>query len=207
MAARTKEEQKFYENLHPRKVPVSNAVEEPPKKKKGRKKLTVILVIFLVLIGTGAALYFSGVLDPWLNTFRSVKEREDIVEQKEKTLKSDQESLDKKASELDKRESDLDKREQEVKQEETESLSFQDYLSSLSDEDLTRLKKISTIYSKMASKTAAEFISQMSDQNQAAVILYYMPAAASAAIMDVLTPELATQLTAIMAKTTVTSES
>ena len=184
MEEKMEEERKFYDNMHPRKEVVREEPQKDPrtadgktKKKKKRTKLLIIPIILLLLAGIGAALYFTGALNPLISKYTmllSVEAREASVAQKETELKSTAKTLERQQSELDQREADLKQQEEQLQQQQSEQMSFQEYQASLSQEDLAALKQVSGIYSKMTPKTAAAVIEQMSDQNRAAMILYGM---------------------------------
>ena len=99
----------------------------------------------------------------------SVEAREASVEQKEAELESTEKTMERQQSELDQREADLKQQEEQLQQQQSEQMSFQEYQAALSQEDLAALKQVSGIYSKMTPKTAADVITQMSDQNRAAM--------------------------------------
>lgn len=76
--------------------------------------------------------------------------------------------------------------------------SFESLRSSFSDEKLTELKQVGTIYSKMDAAAAAAIMTKIYDVKQIAVIVYYMQPAASAQVLAKLDPTVAANVTKLM---------
>lgn len=200
-------DEEFREHMRPRKgkepavTGNMKSVDPLPKPKKKKKWWLAVLILILLLAGAAAALYFSGMLQSWLNQNAEQTAAQDQAAQMETT----KQELDAKQQELDARESELNKRESEIKDRESNldameqaNMSFREYQDSLNPEDLASIKQVSMIYSKMEAASAAEVIAQMTDRKRAALILYNMSASAAAAVMNAMTPEQAVEITGIL---------
>lgn len=202
----------FEETFKPKKTDNIKNIEtvKGKKKKSVVKRLVIILVILIVLIGgAGAALYFSGNLDavftaiglpPLFDTGAITIEeqqaaldaREAALNAREKELSSQQETLAAQRQALD---DDIAAAEASANANRT----FEEIRAGYSEEKLTELKQVGSIYSKMDAEAAAAIITEMYDNRQIAVIIYYMQPAASALVMANLDPELAADVTEILA--------
>lgn len=185
--------------------------EGKPKKKKG-KFLKIFIILLLLAAITTVVLWFLKILpDPtgyweWKDYQRNSSElddREAAVEQKE--------------TELDQRESDLDTRESAVEEKETaldsststssstvtgvdNSDDFESMLSGLSDDKITEIKKLATIYSKMDATSAAGILAGMYSNDDIALIIYYMTPASAAEVLAKMDAELAASITTLVVR-------
>lgn len=194
----------FEETFKPNKA-IARDLEEPKgkKKKKKSKGLVIFLVIIVLLAGSGAALYFTGFLNDALAMLGLSKPSEGF------TISELQAALDEKTTELEAAVKEINalQAELEAQQAQLDSVaaaapsanpSFETILAGFSEEKLTELKQIGTIYSKMDPAAAAAIMLGIYDSTQIAVIVYYMQPAASALLLEQLDPALAGDVTLIM---------
>lgn len=184
------------------------ANEKETKKKKKKKtgfgKILIILILIVVLIGgAGAALYFSGNLTAVFDAVGlklpskgpSIAEQQAELDRRKAELDTYEQSLNELKAELDDRQAALE----EAQMPEVQDTTFEGIRAGFSEEKLTELQQIGTIYSKMDATSAAAIMTQLYDSQQIAVIVFYMQPAASAAVLEKLDPELAADVTRIMA--------
>jgi flagellar motility protein MotE (MotC chaperone) len=135
-----------------------------------------------------------------------------------------QTELDKKQAELDQRETDLNTRETALKEKESaltststtdststsstttsstdiqSSTDFESMLKALSDEKLTEIKKLATIYSKMDAAAAATVMEGMYSNDDIALIVYYMTPASAASVLAKMNATLAASITTLVVR-------
>lgn len=205
----TDDGEQFEETFRPRKNVVNFGVlknEKAKKVKRPGKKHPAVLLLILVLLLTavGAAAYFTGALSPVLERFGitgsaeeaqlSLEEREAQLAAKEAELNQREEGLDRREKQLKETESSL--REEDGAPETAET--FGEKLRSLTDEELTNLKKVSAIYAKMDPVKAAAAMGGVYDLSETSAILYYMQPAAAALVLEQMDPGRAADITNLM---------
>lgn len=173
-------------------------------KKPMKKKLILFLVLIIAIGAAGAALYFTGLLSPVLErigllqpaaqTQLSLDEREALLDLKETELNKKEETLNQRERQLE--EKDLTRQTQSNGTETVKS--FSEMLKDFSDDELSNLKKVSTIYSKMDPAEAATIMTGMFDLTEISSILYYMQPAVSAEVLEQMEPAKAAEITEIM---------
>lgn len=161
----------------------------PKKKKKSRRKMRIVLLAVVVLIGAGAALYFTGFLNPVLklvglsdssDSQLTLEEREAALDLRETALNDREESLSQREEAVAAKEAEQDTQDGSVSTDQT----FAEMLGDLSDEELEYFKKVGIIYSKMDPAEAAAIMGSMYDLKQISAIIYYMQPAASALVLE-----------------------
>lgn len=177
------------------------------KKKSGFPKIIIIILIIVILIaGAGGALYFSGNLNSVLSMVGLAKNTSGAA------AADQQAALDRRKAELDAREQSLNDLQKKLNaQQETldEKMSaaeasaaanrtFEEIRAGLSEEKLTELQQVGSIYSKMDPKAAAAVMTQIYNPQQIAVIIYFMQPAASASLLAKMDAPLAASVTQLL---------
>lgn len=179
------------------------------KKKSGFPKLVLILMIVLVLIGgAGAALYFSGNLTTVFEAVGLTKPPEEValedkqaaLDQRETALNEREKTLNELQAKLDAQQKALDDAESAAIASAEANRTFEEIRAGFSDEKLAELKQIGAIYSKMDAVAAAAIMTKIYDDQQIAVIIYYMQPAASALLLSKLDISLAASVTQLLAR-------
>lgn len=187
-----------------------------PKKKKG--KLILVIVILVLVLGAGTAAYlaltqnlfggrdkalsFLQSLDP---QYQDLAYRQQQLEQQSQTLDAREKELNDQENQLRDDQQALEQAQQEANQQQatasgTAQSALESYISGLSDDKLTQLKKVGSIYSSMTADQAAKVLPNLGSVNDMAVVLYYMKPAASAQVLNNLDAKLAAQITDVMLK-------
>ena len=191
-------------------------VKRPPapqkkKKKKGRKlKIILIIVIFLLVAGfVFEELYFNylGTRDIFI----------DAVVRLDPAFGAREHELDIRETDLDKREADLDARdkaagfresqntrrsleldEREETTNEREQLSMPLYMRKMSEQELLDMQSLSRAYSLMAPDVAVAILMELERQDDVVAILYNMSERSASAILALMDPEYAAQITVLL---------
>ena len=180
------------------------------KKKRGKLKIILIIVLVVLIAGFVAEeLIFNylGVRDVFIDAVISLDP--DYVDH-------EQEYLDREA-ELNSRESDLVRREQAAASRETQNerrtrelglwedvLDEREQMSSplwrriMTDQELLDMQSLSRSYSLMAPESAADILVELEEPEDVAAILYFMTERSAAAILAVMEPDFAAELTEIL---------
>lgn len=201
--------------------PKNNAAEKNVEDKKGRKgkkdkkkkspfgRIVLILIIVIVLVGAaGAALYFSGNLNAVFEAVGlkkpeavlSIEQREAALDQREAALQAREQSLSERESELDIQTKALEDAQSAASAAAEANRTFEEIRAGFSEEKLAELKQVGAIYSKMDPIAAAAIITEIYDDQQIAIIIYNMQAAASAQLLAKLDAGLAARVTQIMTR-------
>ncbi|MPM03690.1 hypothetical protein SDC9_49957 [bioreactor metagenome] len=184
---------------------LKNEKKAQKKIKKSKKKTLLLILVLIIAIGAaGAALYFTGLLNPVLEriglrqpaaeTQLSIEERETLLDLKETELNKKEETLNQREKQLE--EKDLAQQTQSDGNETAKS--FSEMIKGLSEDELSYLKKVSSIYSKMDAAEAATILTGIFDLTEISSILYYMQPAVSAAVLEQMEPAKAAEITQIM---------
>lgn len=208
-------DREFEENLKPNNARVNfgvakneKAKKEKPKKKRSPVRIAVTLLIVLVLLGgAGTALYLTGILNPVLEPFGlarssggvlSAEERDAMLDDREAMLDVREKSLDQREERLNAREETLAQAEAAAQETDAGNTSFETLLGELTDEKLEEIKRVGLSYSKMDPAQAAAILSGLDSEVEASLILYHMPPAASALVLEKMDVTLAADLTRMM---------
>jgi flagellar motility protein MotE (MotC chaperone) len=219
---------KFEETFKPSNRPVppdAQEINRNPKKRKGgaRRAIIIILVLLLLVAAGAAALVFTGTADVILESFgipnflpgaetRSLQyqleQRAHQLDQREQLLNDREDMLSQRETELMEQSDRLDIREKNLKRQQEEweaeieaakEMTIADILATYSDDKLQSMRQVGAIYSKMDAEAAAAIVSELYDAQQIAAICYSMQPQAAALMLEKLEPELAAEVTAILA--------
>lgn len=177
------------------------------KKKSGFRKIILILMIFIVLVvGAGAALYFSGNLNTIFETVGltkppaeiTIEQKQAALDQREAALNEREQGLNDRQTQLDTQQKAFDDAQSAASASADANKPFEEILAGFSEEKLAELKQVGSIYSKMDATAAAVIMTKIYDDKQLAVIVYYMQPAASALVLAKLDPALAAGVTQIL---------
>jgi len=196
--------------------PPKNDEPKPEKKAKGKKKkggkLKLILIIVLVVLIAGfifEELYFNylGTRDIFIDAIVKLdpdyRTREANLDIKETDLNKFQAELDtrertitSRESQYERRNADLNSREETIREQEQQSAPL--YKRQLTEQELEDMQSLSRSYSLMAPEVAATILGELGNSNDVATILYYMTERNAAAILAVMNPDFAAELTNIL---------
>ena len=182
------------------------------KKPKKKKKGIAIAILFALLLGVAAAIYFNlfGIKDRLISSiienepayaevYRELENRTKELEQQEAAVKQQKE-------ELDTREKSLDKRQEQLKQKEESSTGTaagisgtggEAVLTEQQEENYTRIAKI---YDNMEAKNVATIFENMADNAEVARIMKYMKAKSSGAVLEQMNAQMAAEISKLMTK-------
>lgn len=208
-------EREFEENLKPNNTRVNFGVakNEKAKKEKQRKKrsprriILTLLIVLVLLGGTGTALYLTGILNPVLEPFGlarnsggvlTAEERDSMLDDREAMLDVREKSLDQREERLNAREETLAQAEADAQEADAANTSFEELLGELTEEKLEEINRVGLSYSKMDPAQAAAILSGLDSEVEASLILYHMPPAASAQVLEQMDVTLAADLTRMM---------
>ena len=179
--------------------------------KKKKKKMVVVIVPILVAAvivmavmivtknlfgGRDTVLSMLSSMDP---DYETAQERELSLNALEEELSSREESLAKNEAALAEDLAELEEKSAAIHQEETNS-SFELYIAGLSEERISQLKQLGTIYSNMEAEQAASALSEIGSEMDMAVVIYYMEPESSAEVLNCMDSELAAQVTESLLK-------
>ena len=182
------------------------AGEARQKKQKAAKKskvkvlpiaigLIVVAAAAVLVLGVAKDLFgvrdglmnFLGSMDPDYQTAAAretdLEKREQSVSDREKAVKDEEEKLTEKEKELQTREENVG------------NGTFADTIAGFSDEHITQLQQLASVYSKMDAKTAAAALSKLSSVEDMAVVINYMKDENAAALMNNLDADPAAKIT------------
>lgn len=198
----------FEETFKPKAGNINAGFSKSEKSKKKKKQsknkgLIIGLILFLLIAGSGAILYFTGILTPILQSMGIVEasttgisneELQVQLEQWETDLNAREESLNAWETQLSEQEAAL-----QTESSTTEDvITFEETLSEMSEEKLTELKRVGTIYSNMDPTAAAAIMEQVYDETEISIIIYHMQPSASALVLAQMDADLAARVTANM---------
>lgn len=199
----------FEETFKPQKGMDKNLEDKKGKKKK-KSPLGKIILVFIILIvlvgGAGAALYFSGNLDsvftaiglPALSGGLTIEDQQAALAEREAALAEKEKSLTSLQEKLDAQQAALDEATSAAEASADANRTFEELLADFTEEKLTELKQVGSIYSKMEATAAAAILTELYEERQIAVIIYYMQPAAAALVLAQLDAALAASVTKIM---------
>ena len=176
---------------------------KPKVAKKSRVKFLLIIIIALVVIAAIAVLVlgvmknlfgirnsmmnFLGSMDPNYVTVEaqdaSLKKREQSVTDREKAVKEQEDGLKDKEKELDTREKNVG------------NGTFAEYIAGFSNEHISQLQQLASVYSNMDAKAAAAALSKLGNVEDMAVVINYMKDQNAAALMNNLDADTAAKIT------------
>ncbi|UOO37327.1 hypothetical protein IZU99_08700 [Oscillospiraceae bacterium CM] len=184
------------------------------KKKSPLVMVVIIVLIILVLIAGGVAgLYLTGNLNPLLQAVglgslvdtsqgdraAALDAREAALNAREQALNDLQKQLDDQAAQSSTAPSTSPSGTDGQTTTTTSTQTLEELLTGLSTEKLTELQQVGAIYSKMDAVSAGAIMTKVYDAQQIAVIVYYMQPAAAALLLSKLDPQLAADVTKILA--------
>ena len=198
------------------------------QKQRGKLKIIIILVFVLLLalfVAEEVFFNFLGTRDVVINTVmkldpevrsrgaalnvraKELDSRERSLDERETALLAEEDALAKwveewkkalesKEAQLDRRSAQLDKREKEVTDRELRATPV--FRRQLTEEERQELESLSRSYSQIPPETAAEIFEKFQHKEDVAAIMYYMIERNAAAILAVMEPEFAAEITAIL---------
>ena len=199
------------------KVPRSERVKLSRKERKalGIKrggKLKIILIILLVVLIAGFV--YEELTINWLGTRDmlieavirldpDVRHREAGLDAREVAIAAEETDLAERTRVVQSREdrlvsraAELDRKEAEIIEREIRATPI--YRRSMSEQELADMVSLSRYYTQMAPASAAAILVEMTHSEDVAAILYYMAERNAAAILAVMEPEFAAEITSLL---------
>lgn len=195
--------------------------EQTEGKRRGFPKILLLIAFVLALLLAAFVFYYFNILgvrstvldaanravaylDPeYRDSNELLAERENMLNEQENSfaarendLKQREEALALSSADVDKRLAAVAAREKSFKEQQLASTPL--YLKELPEEKIAELKKLGKIYSTMEPEAAAQAISLLNGVQAMVEVLFYMNEDAAAALLAVLEPEIAAQITAEM---------
>ncbi|MEL4106725.1 hypothetical protein AAFA46_07820 [Oscillospiraceae bacterium WX1] len=191
----------------------------PDKVLKAKKKsplitVVIVLIILVLMAGGVAGLYLTGNMNPLLQAVglgslvdtsqgdraAALDAREAALNTREQALNDLQKQLDDQAAQSSAQPSTSPSGSGgQTTTTTTSAQTLEELLTGLSTEKLTELQQVGSIYSKMDAVSAGAIMTKVYDAQQIAVIVYYMQPAAAALLLSKLDPQLAADVTKILA--------
>ncbi len=203
----------FEENMSPRKDdPIPRAKKKKERKKHKKGKLLLILIALLVLAGAFLVAVRFGVLEkfgiPVPPALRAVTGTAQTDTVQTDTAQTDPTQTTDTQGDIAMPETTVQPEAptvqngtntQTVESPATDPAgTFQEMRASLSEEKLTELRKVGTIYSKMDPTAAADIMVEIYQPMELATIIYYMQPAAAAALLAKMDSAQAARITQIL---------
>lgn len=171
-------------------------------KKKSKVKVFPILIVLVIIaaiavlvLGVMKNLFgirnsmmnFLGSMDPNYKTMEaqdaSLKKREQSVTSREEAAKEQEEALKKKEDEL------------KIREKNVGNGTFAEYIAGFSNEHISQLQQLASVYSNMDAKAAAAALSKLGNIEDMAVVINYMKDQNAAALMNNLDADTAAKIT------------